>query len=66
MFTDGVTEATDAEFQEFGPERMDSILCQNADAECQHIVEAVRAGIMDFVGEAEQSDDITMLVMKRK
>ena len=66
MFTDGVTEATDAEFQEFGPERMDSILCQNADAECQRIVEAVRAGIMDFVGEAEQSDDITMLVMKRK
>ena len=66
MFTDGVTEATDAEFKEFGTERLDSILRQNADASCQQIVEAVRAGIKDFVGEAEQSDDITMLVVKRK
>lgn len=66
MFTDGVTEATDAEFKEFGTERLDSILRQKADASCQQIVEAVRAGIKDFVGEAEQSDDITMLVVKRK
>ena len=65
MFTDGVTEASDAEYNEFGTERLDSILCQKADAQCQQIVEVVKAGIKDFVGDAEQSDDITMLVVKR-
>ncbi|MBP5339430.1 MAG: SpoIIE family protein phosphatase [Prevotella sp.] len=65
MFTDGVTEATDAAFQEFGPDRLDNILRQQADASCQQIIEAVKTGIRDFVGNAEQSDDITMLVVKR-
>jgi len=65
MFTDGVNEATNAKLEEFGPERFDCILQQNANNSCQQIVEAVRAGIKDFVGEAEQSDDITMLVVKR-
>lgn len=66
MFTDGVTEAMDAEYNEFGTERLDSILCHQADAPCQQIVESVKSGIKDFVGDAEQSDDITMLVVKRK
>jgi len=65
MFTDGVTEATDAEYKEFGTERMDNILHQHANSSCQQIIEAVKTGIKDFVGEAEQSDDITMLVVKR-
>ena len=66
MFTDGVTEAADAEYNEFGTERLDSILREQADASSRQMVEAVKAGIKDFVGDAEQSDDITMLVVKRK
>ena len=65
MFTDGVTEAADAEFKEFGVERLDNILRQQANATCQQTVEAIKAGIKEFVGNAEQSDDITMLVVKR-
>ena len=65
MFTDGVPEATDAVYKEFGDERLDNILRQQADANCQQIIEAVKAGIKEFVGDAEQSDDITMLVVKR-
>jgi serine phosphatase RsbU (regulator of sigma subunit) len=37
-----------------------------ADKGSQEIVESVKAGITDFVGDREQSDDITMLVLKRK
>jgi len=65
MFTDGVTEAADAEYNEFGTERLDKILSQHADNSCQQIIEAIKAGIKEFVGDAEQSDDITMLVVKR-
>jgi len=65
MFTDGVTEAADAEYNEFGANRLDNILMQHANANSQQIVEAIKAGIKEFVGDAEQSDDITMLVVKR-
>ena len=66
MFTDGVTEATDAAYREFGVERLDGILRQNADSSCQQMIDAVRDGIKGFVGDAEQSDDITMLAVKRR
>ena len=67
MFTDGVTEATDSSSREFGTGRLDSILrSQESGVSSQEIVEAVKAGIADYVGDAEQSDDITLLVVKRK
>lgn len=66
MFTDGVTEAMNGAEQEFGVERLDNILSGMAGKGSQQIVEAVKAGVSDFVGDAEQSDDITMLVLKRK
>ena len=66
MFTDGVPEAMNPDFVEFGTERLDSILGSMADKSSQEIVEAVKAGIDGFVDGAEQSDDITMLVLKRK
>ena len=65
MYTDGVTEATDVTCKELGTERLDNILRQQSGANCRQIVEAVKTGIKAFVGEAEQSDDITMLVVKR-
>lgn len=65
MFTDGVTEATNVECKEFGAERLDNILRQLTNTHCQQIIEAIKAGIKEFVGAAEQSDDITMLVVKR-
>ena len=66
MFTDGVTEAMNGAEQEFGVERLDNILSGMAGKGSQQIVEAVKSGVSDFVDDAEQSDDITMLVLKRK
>jgi sigma-B regulation protein RsbU (phosphoserine phosphatase) len=65
-YTDGVTEAMNGAEQEFGAERLDNILSGLASNSSQQIVEAVKAGVRDFVDGAEQSDDITMLVLKRK
>ena len=66
MFTDGVTEAMDPTSRLFGADRLNNILSGVADKSSQEIVEAIKAGIADFVEDAEQSDDITMLVLKRK
>ena len=51
--------------KEFGTGRLDGILSGLADKGSQQIVEAVKAGVKDFTDGAEQSDDITMLVVKR-
>ena len=66
MYTDGVTEAKDSTNEQFGTDRLDNILSGVADKSSQEIVEAIKAGIADFVEDAEQNDDITLLVLKRK
>ena len=66
MYTDGVTEAMDPACNVFGTNRLNNILrSQEPGVSSLEIVEAVKAGIAEFVGDAEQSDDITMLVVKR-
>ena len=65
MYTDGVTEAKNLKREEFGTERLDAILIGMAGKSSRQIIEAVKAGVADFVAGAEQHDDITMLVLKR-
>ena len=66
MYTDGVTEAKNQKREEFGKERLDAILLRLPGKSSRQIIEDVKAGITDFVAGAEQHDDITMLVLKRK
>ena len=61
VYTDGVAEATDANDTLFGPERMLKALNREKDAHAKKIVENMAAGIDDFVEDAPQFDDITML-----
>ena len=66
MFTDGVTEAMNQAHEEFGTERLNYMLSGLANTNCRQMVETVKAGLATFVDGAEQHDDITMLVIKRK
>ncbi|MCR5676279.1 MAG: PP2C family protein-serine/threonine phosphatase [Lachnospiraceae bacterium] len=61
VYTDGVAEATDKNDELFGTDRMLDALNKNPDAAPEESLSAVRAAIDDFVGEAPQFDDITML-----
>jgi sigma-B regulation protein RsbU (phosphoserine phosphatase) len=65
MFTDGVTEAMNIQNEEFGEERLEDTLDEVALHNCQQIVDAIKADVAAFAGEAEQSDDITVLALKR-
>lgn len=65
MFTDGVTEAMNPNREEFGIERLNDSLKDVAYRSCAEIIETVKGDIKDFADGAEQSDDITMLVIKR-
>ena len=63
LFTDGVTEAMDANRHQYGRERLKEVLStcsREPDALIRSVEESVRA----FSGEAGQSDDITMLAVR--
>ena len=66
MYTDGVNEAFNADFEQYGEPRMERILAQLKDKNCREIVDGMLADIRLFVGNAEQSDDITIMALKRK
>jgi sigma-B regulation protein RsbU (phosphoserine phosphatase) len=65
LYTDGVTEATNINFEEFGEKRLEDTLEDVALHNCQETIDAIRADVAAFAGEAEQSDDITLLAIKR-
>lgn len=65
MFTDGVTEAMDVDFKEYGEERLEATLKKSAGLNSRQIIDAISADVTAYVGEAEQSDDITIFTLKR-
>ena len=65
MFTDGVNEAMNKDYQEFGDDRLVASLQKCSGQNCQQIIDTVKADVASFVGEMEQSDDITLFALKR-
>jgi len=63
LYTDGVTEATDATQQLYGDARLLNLLNQQQNASAKDICDAIKADVDAFVGEAEQFDDITLLCL---
>jgi serine phosphatase RsbU (regulator of sigma subunit) len=64
VFSDGVTEAMNADGAEFGEERLRSCLsaCQNAAA--AELLDCVLGTVREFTAGAPQSDDITAMVLR--
>lgn len=66
VYTDGVPEAMDAGEELFGTDRMTEILNRDPHAGPEQKIRQVKAAIDEFVGEAPQFDDITMLCITKK
>ena len=64
VYTDGVTEATSAEEELFGSERLVAALNQAPEAGVTQLVDSVHHAMNAFVGDASQADDFTMLALK--
>ena len=64
FYTDGVTEAMNERHEEYGTERLTKILRQNIARPSSGIIERIKEDIKLFVGNAEQHDDMTMVVVK--
>lgn len=66
VYTDGLPEAMNAENTLFGTDRILKVLNQNPDETPEKILGRVTAAVNDFVKDAEQFDDLTMLCIHYK
>lgn len=65
LYTDGVTEALNVDYDEFGLERLEMAARAAAGRDATAIVNRITDDVRDHVGETPQFDDITLIVMKR-
>ena len=66
LYTDGVPEATNAENKLYGEDRLLTFMNQNASVKAEELLPLLKNNIDEFVGEAPQFDDITMLMFDYK
>ncbi len=65
-FTDGVTEAVNAAGEEFGEDRLKRLLAESVGQSAQDVSARLAAGVREWIGAAEQHDDVTVVVMAVK
>ena len=66
LYTDGVTEATNASKELYGMEKMIEALNECKDSSTNEIINHIHNRVDEFVGEAPQFDDLTMLCFELK
>lgn len=66
LYTDGVVEALNEQQEEWGETRLEQTLLANTGYGAEAVVAAVRTGLLDFVQDVAQYDDMTLLVLYRK
>ena len=64
MYTDGITEAMNAESDLFGEPRLGRIVEEHGHLESGELRERILREIEAFVGGADQHDDMTMILLK--
>ena len=67
FYTDGLNEAMDADNNEFGDDRiLDEVnrAIETGQLSPKALIDRMTQAVHDFVGDAEQSDDLTMLVVQ--
>jgi sigma-B regulation protein RsbU (phosphoserine phosphatase) len=62
-FTDGVTEALNADGEEFGEDRLKDVLRAAAGAPADAISKTLADTMREWIGTAEQHDDLTFIVV---
>jgi len=65
MFSDGITEAMNLLEEEFGEERLIETIQSNLNLGAKELVEKIIDNVKTHSKNAEQSDDITIMVVKR-
>ena len=66
QYTDGIPEAANKSNEFYGMERLENVLCKNATLTPSELLPKIKMDLDEFVGDAPQFDDITMLCLEYK
>jgi len=67
LFTDGLTEAMNADYAQFQMERVNDVASRalaKQEQEPRQLISQMTEAVHQFVGDAEQSDDLTMMAIQ--
>jgi sigma-B regulation protein RsbU (phosphoserine phosphatase) len=64
LYTDGVSEAMNEDYEEYGTERFLAALADLAQEEPKEVIAGLLGDIREFTGGRPQHDDITLVVMR--
>lgn len=66
FYTDGVTETVNIDDEFYDEERLEQVAKTCSDIDASQICERIYNSVMDFQGNADQFDDLTLLVLRKK
>jgi phosphoserine phosphatase len=66
LLTDGIVEAENPQGEEFGKQRVTRLICANAGRSPTEIIQALRTAVQEFMAGGPQTDDLTLVVIKRR
>lgn len=64
LFTDGISEAMNIRGEEFSDERLENLVATFCDKPAKEFMDLIMGEIKNYTSGAEQSDDITALIVK--
>jgi sigma-B regulation protein RsbU (phosphoserine phosphatase) len=64
LYTDGITEAMNASSDLFGDARLSRLIAEHGHLDAADLRERILREIESFVGQADQHDDMTMILIK--
>ena len=64
LYTDGITEAMNVDDEEFTEARLEAVLAEGHGLSVDSVLENVTGAVVNFAAGAEQSDDITCIVLR--
>jgi len=66
VYSDGIPEAMNLHHQQFGEERLLRLLTEQRESSAEILAGSVLDAVKEFAGQAQQHDDITLLIVKRE
>jgi sigma-B regulation protein RsbU (phosphoserine phosphatase) len=65
-YTDGITEPENEYGEMFGEQRLIDVVAKNVDRDEAHIIESVMESVREWTGVPELSDDMTVLLARKR
>lgn len=66
IYSDGITEAINTEYEEFGEERLTALIGANRSDPADELMKKIILAVESHAGSQPQADDMTIVVIRRK